>query len=81
VPDGRILSQILVHRVVDHIIDTLVNETVCSSRSVLIDLLVNERVNKVIHRGILLIVVVIAIAVVGGGTCLLDESCNEAAVR
>jgi hypothetical protein len=55
----------------------------------LIDLLVDERVHKVIHGAILLVVVVVvivvvvavAVAAVVGGTCLLDESCNDAADR
>jgi hypothetical protein len=57
----------------------------------LIDLLVDERVHKVIHGAILLVVVVVVVivivvavavaAVVVGGTCLLDESCNDAADR
>jgi hypothetical protein len=55
----------------------------------LIDLLVDERVHKVIHGAILLVVVVVIVivvavavaAVVVGGTCLLDESCNDAADR
>lgn len=85
------ISQILVHLVVDHIVDALVDKTVCSSRSVLINLLVDERVNIVIHGAILLVVVVIVVVVaavvviaavvVVGGTRLLDESCNETTVR
>jgi hypothetical protein len=78
--DG-ILSQILVHRVVDHIVDTLVDKTVRSRRSVLINLLVDDRVNEVIRGAILLaVVIVIAVAaVVVGGTSLLDEYYNDAA--
>lgn len=90
-PKDEHFSQVLVHRVVhgvvDHAVDTLFDKAARASRGILINLLVDGRVDKAIRLLIVVIaVIIIAVAVVGGvvivvvsavvgGSGLVDELC------